>query len=93
MTFGNHTLDNIRVQGCSVDCPFRKIVPGDEECGLESVAFENVQQFGCIEVWTVIIGQRHHIVLHAVEDVVVVRDRPDQRPRIIEGTWSGRSKI
>ena len=43
MTFGDHTLNQIRVYGCGVDGTFPNVIASDEECGLEPVAFKNVQ--------------------------------------------------
>ena len=84
MAFGDHTLDNIGVDRGSIYCALPQIITGDKECGLESVAFQDIQQLVRVEVWSIVISQSHHIIRDAVVDVVVVGDLSKQRSRVVE---------
>lgn len=72
MSFVDHTLDDRRVRSCCINGTFAEIVARYEECSVEAEALQRIQQFACVQVWPVVIGQRNDIFLHAIIDVVVV---------------------
>ena len=83
MAFGNHALNERRIRGCNIDGTFSKIVSRHEKCGVEAKLLQRVQQLTGVQVGSVIVGQGYHVFLCAVIDVVVVRDTPEQRSRIV----------
>ena len=90
VSFSDHTPDNGRVRSCCINGTFAKIVAGDEECRTEAKALQSIQQFTCIKVWPIVIGQRDDIVFQAIIDIVVVGYFSQQWSRIVQSGSSGR---
>lgn len=72
VTFGDHALNNGRIWGCGVDGTFAKIVAGHEKCGMEAELFQGVQKLVCVKIRSVIVCQGYHVLLCAINDVVVI---------------------
>jgi len=73
MSFIDHTLDDRRIGSCCINGTFAEIVARYEKRSMEAKALQRIQQFACIQVWPVVIGQRNNIVFHAIIDIIVVR--------------------
>lgn len=70
MAFSNHALDNGRIFRSGINRAFAEIITGDEECRVEAKLLQDIQQFACVEVWSVIVGQGDDVVFYAIIDVV-----------------------
>jgi len=51
VTFGNHTLDHVGPLRCAVDCALAEVDSRDEECGLEAICGELVEDAVGVDVW------------------------------------------
>lgn len=78
MSFGNHTLNQRWIGSGSIDLSFSIVVAGDKECRLIAIRLQNVEEIGCIIIWTIIVSKSYNVVLHAVIDVIRVGDRSYQ---------------
>lgn len=85
VTFTDHAPEQAWPGGRGIDLTFSQIVPGHEERCREAILFEEVEEFGRINIWTIIICQSHHVRLGAAVDILIIRYLAQKRPRIREG--------
>jgi len=93
MSFVDHALDDRWVRSCCINGTFAEIVARYEKCSVEAEALQRIQQFACVQVWPVVIGQRNNIFLHAMIDIIVVGYTPQQGSRIVRCSGSRRCRI
>lgn len=75
MAFGYHTLDDCGPWLAGVvNRAFAVIDSGDEECGLEVVGLETVEEFGSVLGWAVVICQSNISRLVTIPDVFTIGD-------------------
>lgn len=85
MSVGDHSLDHGWVGRCSIDGPFAHIVSRDEESCREVELLQNIEEGISIEVWAIVKGQGHHIMLGAVDNILGISDRSKCWSRVIYG--------
>lgn len=93
VTFIDHPPQQVGPRGRGIDCTFPQIVSRDKERCREAILLEEIQQFGSVNIWTIIIRQGHDIRLGAAVDVLIISDLPQARPWIGEGGSSRRRFI
>lgn len=90
VAFGDHTLDQSRIRRRLVNRAFVQVVASHEESRLESIRLQDVEQLTGIHKRTIVVRQRHNIVLYTVIDVTVVGHFSQQRSRIVQSCGSSR---
>lgn len=93
MSFVDHTLDDRWIRSCCIHWTFAEIVARYEERSMEAEALQSIQQFACVQIWPIIIGQRNNVVLQTIIDIVIIGYFPQQRSRIVQSRGSRRCRI
>lgn len=85
VAFIDHSTDQVRVRVGSVDGAFVVVVSRDEKGGVKAKFLEDIKELARILVGSIVVSQRHYVVLGAAMDIVVVSDLTQSRSQASQG--------